>query len=250
MSNPVFTKKRNNSGFGSSAPEPEPAEKMTYDDVIMKTLFCLATLLAAGVIGWAFPVLGDIGLIGGFILAMVNIFKKRPSPALILAYSALQGMALGGISAAFEVEYEGIVVQAFLATVSVFAVTLGVFKFGKVRATPKMVKILLVAMIGYLVYGLVNVGLVLFGVINTPFGLNGMTIPGTSLPVGVLIGVAVVIMAAVNFIIDFTVIEEDVNSGAPAIESWRNAFGLMMTIIWLYLELLRLLAILRGSSDD
>lgn len=247
MSNPVFTKKKKAPAFGST-PELASAGTMTYDDVIMKTMFCMAALLAAGVIGWANPMLMIVGVIGGFILALVNIFKKKPSPVLVLAYSAFQGLALGGVSAVYEARYEGIVIQAVLATVSVFAATLAVFKFGNVRATPKMMKILLVAMIGYMVYSLVNLGLVAFGVIKTPFGLNGMNIPGTSIPIGVVVGILVVIMAAFNFIVDFTVIEEDVKSGAPQIESWRNAFGLMLTIVWLYLELLRLIALLRGDD--
>lgn len=249
MSNPVFTKKKKAPAFGS-APGLAPAGAMTYDDVIMKTMFCMAALLAAGVAGWANPKLAIIGAIAAFVVAMVNIFKRKPSPVLILAYSALEGLALGGVSAIYEARYEGIVIQAVLATVSVFAATLAVFKFGNVRATPQMMKMLLVAMIGYMVYSLVNVGLVAFGVIKTPFGLNGMNIPGTEIPIGVVVGILVVLMAAFNFIVDFTVIEEDVKSGAPQIESWRNAFGLMLTIVWLYLELLRLIALLRGGGDD
>lgn len=248
MSNPVFTKKRKSYGFGGS--ELAPAGSMTYDDVIMKTLFCLAALLAAGVIGWANPVLMIVGVIGGFILALVNIFKKKPSPTLILLYSAFEGLALGGISAIYEAKYEGIVIQAVLATLSVVAATLAVFKFGNVRATPKMMKILLVAMFGYLIYSLINIGLVAFGVVTTPFGVNGMDIPGTNIPIGVVVGIVVVIMAAFNFIVDFTIIEDDVNGGAPQFESWRNAFGLMLTVVWLYLELLRLIALLRGGGDD
>lgn len=247
LSNPVFTKKRNTPGISGSYGFPS-GTAMTYDDVIMKTLFCLGALLAVGVIGWANPGLMLLGAIGGFVLALVNIFKRKPSPPLILAYSACQGLALGAVSAVYEIEHEGIVIQAVLGTVSVMAATLAVFKFGNVRATPKMMKILLVAMVGYLLYGIVNILLVAFGVVTTPFGINGMTIPGTSIPVGVAVGIVVVIMAAFNFIVDFTIVENDVNRGAPEIESWRNAFGLMMTIVWLYLELLRILAILRGQD--
>lgn len=246
MSNPVFTKKKKAPDFGAApATAYGAAGTMTYDDVIMKMLLCMGALLAAGVIGWANPKLTIVGVLAGTVLAFVNIFKKTPSPTLILAYSAFEGLALGGISALYESRYEGIVIQAVLATVSVIAATLAVFKFGNVRATPKMMKILLVAMLGYLLYSIVNMVLVLTGVITTPFGLNGMNIPGTEIPVGVVVGILVVIMAAFNFIVDFTIIEDDVNSGAPVIESWRNAFGLMLTIVWLYLELLRLIAILR-----
>jgi uncharacterized YccA/Bax inhibitor family protein len=209
---------------------------MTYDDVIMKTMFCMGVLLAAGVVGWAIPGLALIGTGVAFVLALFAIFKKKVSPPLILAYSAFEGLALGGLSAIYETQYEGIVIQAVLGTVSVFAATLALFKFGNVRATPKMMRILLVAMLGYLLYSVVNLVLVFTGVINTPFGISGMNIPGTSIPVGVVVGVLVVIMAAFNFIVDFTIIEGGVNSGAPASEAWRNAFGLMLTIVWLCLK--------------
>lgn len=221
---------------------------MTYDDVIMKMLACMGVLLAAGIVGWANPQLMLIGVIGGFVLALVNIFKRKPSPALVLAYAAFEGLALGGVSAFYEARYEGIVIQAVLATVSVIAATLAVFKFGNVRATPKMMKVLLVAIFGYLLYGIVNLVLVATGTVTAPFGINSLTIPGTSIPVGVIVGLLVVVLAAFNFIVDFTIIENDVKSGAPEIESWRNAFGLMLTIVWLYLELLRLIAILRGDD--
>lgn len=250
MSNPVFNKKSTTPiRARAGVPELGVGEAMTYDDVIMKTLFCMAALVAAGVVGWAFPAVGVVGSLVAFVLALVNIFKKKPSPVLILAYSAFEGLALGGVSSIFEAKYEGIVIQAVLATLSVIAATLAVFKFGNVRATPKMMKILLVAMFGYLLYGIINLGLVAFGVVTTPFGLNGMNIPGTSIPLGVVVGLVVVVMAAFNFIVDFTIIEEDVNCGAPQIESWRNAFGLMLTIVWLYLELLRLIALIRGDDD-
>lgn len=249
MSNPVFTKKKKAPSFGS-APVPAAAGAMTYDDVIMKTLFCMGVLLAGGVLGWANPKLALVGVGVATVLAFVSIFKKNPSPALILGYAAFEGLALGGVSAVFEARYEGIVIQAVLATVSVFAATLAAFKFGGFRATPAMVKMLLVAMIGYLVYSVVNLLLVAFHVVNTPFGIGSMKIPGTDIPVGIVIGILVVLMAAFNLIVDFTVIEDDVDSGAPQIESWRNAFGLMVTIVWLYLELLKLIAQLRSLGDD
>lgn len=247
MSNPVFTKKQKPRPFGA-APIPAAADAMTYDDVIMKTLFCMGVLLAGGVLGWANPKLALVGVAVATVLAFVSIFKKNPSPTFILGYAGFEGLALGGVSAVFESHYEGIVIQAVLATVSVFAVTLAVFKFGKVRATPQMVKFLLIAMVGYLVYSVVNLLLVAFHVVNTPFGISSMKIPHTDIPIGVVVGIVVVLMAAFNLIVDFTVIEDDVDNRAPQSEAWRNAFGLMLTIVWLYLEMLRLLALLRGDD--
>ncbi|MBG0738992.1 Bax inhibitor-1/YccA family protein [Paeniglutamicibacter antarcticus] len=247
MSNPVFTKKKKAPPY-RSVQMPAAVDAMTYDDVIMKTVLCLALLLAGGAIGWANPDLTLIGAPVATVLAFVTIYKRTPSPALILGYAALEGVALGGISSVFEARFEGIVVQAVLATLSVFAVALAVFKFGNVRATPKMMKFLLIAMVGYLIYAIINLLLVAFHVVNTPFGISSMKIPGTGIPIGVVVGLLIVLMAAFNFIVDFTVIEDDVKTGAPRTESWRNAFGLMLTIVWLYVEVLRLLALLRGSD--
>ncbi|QOT19339.1 Bax inhibitor-1/YccA family protein [Paenarthrobacter sp. YJN-5] len=247
MSNPVFSKKQKAPTF-RGAPAIDAAGAMTYDDVIMKTLFCMGVLVAGGVIGWANPSLALVGVVVATVLAFVSIFKKTPSPTLVLGYAAFEGLALGGVSAVFEARYEGIVIQAVLATVSVFAATLAAFKFGGFRATPAMVKMVLVAMIGYLVYSVINLLLVAFHVANTPFGINSLKIPGTDIPIGVAIGLIVVLLAAFNLIMDFTTIEDDVTSHAPQIESWRNAFGLMLTMVWLYLEILRLLALLRGDD--
>jgi uncharacterized YccA/Bax inhibitor family protein len=221
---------------------------MTYDDVIVKTLLTMGLLVATAVVGWMIPALSVVGAAVAFIIGLVAVFKKNPSAVLTLAYAAFEGLAVGGLSAVFEGRYPGIVLQAVIGTVAVLAATLAAFKFGGFRATPAMMKMLLVAMIGYLVYSIVNVLLVAFHVINTPFGISSMNIPGTSIPIGVVVGLLVVVMAAFNFIVDFTVIEDDVERGAPANQAWYNAFGLMLTIVWLYLELLRLLALLRGDD--
>lgn len=243
MSNPAFTRKPKR--FPGA---PDDGATMTYDDVIVKALLTMGVLLAAAVVGWAFPALSAVGATVAFVIGMVNIFKRNPSAPLTLAYALFEGFAVGGLSAVFETMWPGIVLQAVIGTLGVLVACLGAFVFGGFRATPAFIKMVLVAMIGYLVYSVINVILVATGVIHAPFGINSMNIPHTSIPIGVVVGVFVVLLAAFNFIIDFTEIEDDVKSGAPAKQAWWNAFGLMLTIVWLYLEMLRLLALLRGDD--
>src|SRR4051794_28110391 len=150
--------------YGSPAATTRETGRLTYDDVIMKTAGLLAVLVVTGAATWVLaPGLWIFGAIVGLVLGLVNAFKKEPSPPLIVLYAAAQGVFLGGISQFYESFYEGIVGQAVLATLSVFAVSLFLFKSGKVRVTPRFQRILLVAMVGYLVYSLINVVFMLFG---------------------------------------------------------------------------------------
>lgn len=236
-----------------AAPSAGPAQtgRMTYDDVIMKTLGCLAVVL----LGAAIPVfvlpgaaglLMIVGALGGFALGLVNSFKREPVPALILAYALLEGMFLGALTQVLDAMYPGIGLQAVLGTLAVFAVTLVLFKSGKVRATPKAMRFFMIAMIGYLVFSLMNMGLMIFGVVDDPWGVRGVEIAG--IPLGVIIGLLAVGLAAFSLIMDFTSIEQGVKAGAPQRYSWTAAFGLTVTLVWLYVEIIRILAILRGSE--
>ncbi|UOE42558.1 Bax inhibitor-1/YccA family protein [Agromyces larvae] len=222
-------------------------EVMTYEGTIAKTLGAFGVMLVAAGIGWvvtpAAPWLFWVGSIIGFVLAMVNIFKREPSPALILAYAAAQGLFLGGISLMFESQWQGIVGQAVIGTLAVVGVTLALFASGKVRASKKATKIFLVAMVGYLVFSLVNVILMWTGVNNDPWGLLGAELWG--IPVGLIVGVLVILMGAYSLVLDFDFIQQGVRNRAPKKYSWTGAFGIMVTVIWLYLEILRMLAIAR-----
>ena len=202
-----------------SKPSAGPAQtgRMTYDDVVMKTVFTLTLVLVGAAVGWMIPALLWPGLIVGLILGLVNSFKKEPSPVLILAYALFEGMFLGGLSGMLENIYPGIVIQAVLGTLSVFLVTLVLFRNGKVRATPKMTRFFIIALSGYALFGLV-LGLLAIG------------------------------LAAFSLIVDFTSIEKGVQRGVPVKYSWTAAFGLTVTLVWLYVEILRLLAILRGND--
>jgi uncharacterized YccA/Bax inhibitor family protein len=233
-----------NEMYSRPSATPVDTDRMTYEDTIVKIVVAFAVLLATAVVGWFVPLLMIPGAIAGFVLALVNIFRKKPSRGLVLAYAAAEGLFIGGISMAFNTMSDGIVPQAVFGTLGVVAVTLALFKSGKVRATPKMTKIFLVAMVGYAAFSLVNFGLMMFGATDSMFGLRGVDIiPGV--PWGAVIGVFVVLLAAYSLVMDFESIKAGVEAGAPRVFGWQGAFGIMVTVVWLYLEILRLIAIFR-----
>lgn len=228
---------------------PVETDRMTYDDTIRKTVIAFAVLLGGAVIGVFAPVLTLPAGLVGFVLALVNIFKKKPSPALILAYSGVQGVFIGGISVTMERIYEGIVSQAVIGTLAVVGVTLALFASGRIRASKRATKIFIIVMVAYGVFSLINVGMMLFGLTDQPFGLRSELIPFIGLPWGVVLGALAILLGAYSLVLDFDSIQQGVRNGAPRIFGWSGAFGIMVTVIWLYVEILRLLAILRGSSN-
>lgn len=238
--------------YNRPAAGPADTGRMTYDDVIMKTAACLGAVVAGAAVtlvvaeGLAYMLM-IVGALGGFVLALVNTFKKQPSPALILAYAALEGLFLGGLTRILDGIYPGVGLQAVIGTLSVFAVTLLLFKNGKVRATPKAMRFFMIATIGYAVFALINMVMVWTGAVDSPFGLR-TEIEIFGIPLGVFIGVLAIGLAAFALIMDFTSIEAGVRSGAPQRFSWTAAFGLTVTLVWLYVEIIRLLAILRGDE--
>lgn len=232
--------------YNQPAAGPADTGRMTFDDVIVKTAACLGVLLAGAAVtmfvsmGLA-SLLMIAGALGGFVLALVNTFKKQPSPALILAYAGLEGLFLGGLTRVLDTMYPGVGLQAVLGTLSVFTVTLLLFKSGKVRATPKAMKFFMIALLGYALFSVVNLVMMLTGLTTEPFGLRSGII-------GVVIGVLAIGLAAFSLVMDFTSIEAGVRNGAPQRFSWTAAFGLTVTLVWLYVEIIRLLAILRGDD--
>lgn len=236
------------------AASPVDTQRMTLDDVILRTAMTLGVLLLAAVPAWmvsaADPSLAMVlwigGLLGGLVLGLVNSFKREPSPALILAYAAFEGLFLGAISSFFEYLYPGIVIQAVLATVVTFAVTLGLYTTRIVRVTAKFTRFVIIAMASYLAFSVVNLVLMLTGVSQGMFGLRSAEIFG--IPAGLLIGAFAVVLATMSLLMDFNQIEQGVKAGVPERYSWSAAFGLTVTLVWLYLELLRIIAILRGDQ--
>jgi len=175
-----------------------------------------------------------VGLFGGFICAMVTIFKKEWSPITAPAYALLEGLALGGISAAFELRYPGIAIQAVGLTFATLFVLLLAYRSGLIRVTQKFRLGVVAATGGIAVFYLVEMLLGFFGVRFTSINGSGA--------IGIGFSLIIVAVAALNLVLDFDFIEKGVQYGAPKYMEWYGAFGIMVTLIWLYLEMLRLLS--------
>lgn len=225
--------------------EPIPAgERLTMNDVLVKTAINLGLVVVGAVVAWYVPVLMLLGLLGGLVLGLVNSFKQKVSPVLVMAYALMEGMMLGGLSAIVNLRYPGTAIQAVLATIVVAGVTLALFANGKIRTTPKLNKIFMIGALSYLGYGLVSMLTAgLFG-----FSLNSMSIGG--IPLGLPIALIAVAMATYSLLIDYTTTAEAVDAGLPQSESWRLAFGLTASLVWLYVEILRVLMYLASIFSN
>lgn len=223
-------------------PRAPAAARMTLDDVVAKTglLFLVALVTAAG--AWVLDVGMGVALgamLVGFGLAMVNTFKRQVSPPLVLAYAAVEGVFLGALTHVLSVQFPGIAIQAVLGTASAFMVMLLLYRSGRLRATPTFTKVLVGLGFGYMAFLLVNLAL-------NVFGGNGVNLWERGV-LSFAISVFAVGLASLFLILDFDQIERGIAMGAPESESWRASFGLMVTLVWLYIEMLRLIAILRGD---
>ena len=227
----------------------QDTDRMTYEDTITKTGLGFALLLVAAAISWVatpvLPFLFILGAIVGFVLGLVNAFKKEPSAPLILAFGAAQGLFVGGVSRVFDTAWPGVVTQAVLATLVVVGVTLALFKSGKIRASKKATKVFLIAMVGYGLFSLINVGMMIFGGSDEAFGMRStdISIFGFEFKLGIVIGILAVLMAAYSLVLDFDFIQKGVNNRLPRKYGWTGAFGIMMTVVWLYVEMLRIFAL-------
>ncbi|MDY2942047.1 MAG: Bax inhibitor-1/YccA family protein [Varibaculum sp.] len=236
--------------------QPMPAaNRITMEDVITKTGIMFVALLVAAGIAWIMgaqsfglaSAMVGIGAIVGLVLALINSFKREPSAPLTIGYSLAEGMFLGALSMMLEYIYPGIVIQAVIGTFAVFATTLALYATGKVTYSSWMMKTVLIGLVGLIIYSVVSMLLVFTGVISNPFGLDGITILGV--PLGAIVGVIAVFLGAVALISDFEVAKQAVSAGVPEKYAWRVAFGIMVTLVWLYTEILRLLQIIRAFSD-
>jgi uncharacterized YccA/Bax inhibitor family protein len=156
---------------------------------------------------------------------------------MIIAYAAFQGLALGTLSHLYNDMYQGIVSQAIIVTICAFSGMLFAYKSGRIRVTPKFTKVLMTALIGYLV-------LALLSFVGSFFGASIYNMGGF----GLLIAAGGMVLASFFLILDFDQVQKGIDAGLPEQESWRAAFGLMVTIVWLYMEVLRFLSILRGND--
>jgi uncharacterized YccA/Bax inhibitor family protein len=229
--------------YGAPPAGPAQTGRMTIDDVVMRTAATLGTVVVMAVIGWlAIPVDSGRGIgIGasvlGFVIGMLIIFRRTISPPLILTYAALQGVFIGYWSHTLNTFYDGVVAQAVVGTLGVFAGTLAAYKYGVVRVTPRYQRVGMAIAIGFVVLTAVNLIAALIG------GGDGLGLRSGGL--GILVGIVGVLLGAFFLTLDFNEIERGVQQGARSEESWMAAFGLTLSLVWIYLELLRLLAILR-----
>ncbi len=227
-----------------------PAQRyLTLDDVIAKTATVLVVAVLAAV-GTIYLQTSDIvpgiyammvpALLVGFVLSLVIIFKRSSNPALILTYSLAEGIFLGALTGVFESipQYQGIGFQALAATMGVFIGMLVIYKTGAIRVTPKFTKMIIGAMMGILALLVVNL-------VASLFGINLHLRDGGTF--AIVISLVIIVVAALSFLLDFDAIEKAIKAGAPASTSWYYAFGLMVGLVWLYLEILRLLSYLRNN---
>lgn len=263
MSYPSYGGRASTQTYGSSydpyttggVPTQTGGARMTIDSVVQKTGITLAVTVLVAAITWLMTpqidssgaagslyLLALVGAFGGFALSMVNSFKRVISPALVLAYAALEGLFVGAFSKVVDAQFgqgdHGIVVGAVLGTFAAVAGTLAAYKFFNIRVSPTFRKWVVGAMFGFVALALLDM---VMGIFGASFGFNGFG------PIGLLSSVLGLGLGVLMLILDFDFVERGVAAGLPERESWRAAFGLTVTIIWIYIELLRILAILRGN---
>ncbi|MEV8325132.1 Bax inhibitor-1/YccA family protein [Kitasatospora sp. NPDC056731] len=222
---------------------PAATGRMTLDDVVARTAMTLLTLVAAGAVAWFVLPFENFGFaIGASLVAMVVglvvSFKRSVSPPLILTYAALEGFALGAVTHVLNTVVEGIAIQAVLGTAAVFAAMLFAYKSGRIRVTARYTRIGIAIAMGFVLLMLVNMIAMAFG---ADLGLR-------SGPLGIVVGLIGIALGAFFLSLDFAAIEEGIAQGAPQKEAWRAAFGLTLSLVWIYVEMLRLIAILRGDD--
>ena len=232
--------------FGGGYPG-EAVARMTLNGTVNKTGILLVLAIASA--GWTWHLftqshdIADVtpwmigGLIGGLVFAMITIFKKEYSPVTAPAYALLEGLALGGISASFELRYPGIAIESVSLTFGTLFVLLLAYRSGLIKVTQKFRLGVIAATGGIMVFYLVEMALSFFHInFMSATGVNGSGV------IGIGFSLLVVGIAALNLVLDFDFIEKGVAYGAPKYMEWYGAFGLMVTLVWLYLEMLRLLS--------
>ncbi|MEM9033555.1 MAG: Bax inhibitor-1/YccA family protein [Actinomycetota bacterium] len=224
-------------------------ERFTIIGVIQRSVLLIGLVVVGGWVGWNMVTV-DEGVVTGFptwimpaalgliALAFLTFFRPQLAPVTAPIWAVGEGVLVGAISRVYEVEFDGIVLQAFMATVLTAFATLAAYRSGRIRATPQFRKIVIIATMGVMALYLVNLGIALFG----GGGIGLITDSG---PIGIAFSLFVVGLAAMNLVLDFDLIERGEAEAWPAKMMWFAAFALVVTLVWLYLELLRLLAKLR-----
>lgn len=243
---PLQTRRTGNPAFNAFARTSRVGfgvEGMTLDGTVNKSFLLLVVLMACALWPWSQALAGNLqavggemmlGLIGGFILALIISFKPTTAPYLALPYAALEGVVLGGISAEFNLRYPGIAIEAVAATFAVAVVMLVLYRTRVIRVTARFRAMVMGA----------TLGIALLYVASMILGFFHVAVPfiNSASPLGIGFSVLVVGIAAFNLALDFDMIEQGAAGGAPKYMEWYGAFALMVTMVWMYLEMLRLLA--------
>ncbi|MEU5110271.1 Bax inhibitor-1/YccA family protein [Streptomyces longwoodensis] len=250
--NPYATDPYAQQGAGAPPAPVTTAGRMTMDDVVARTATTLGILVVTAALSWALLPVDDANITRSYgigigaalvamVLAFVQSFKRRPAPALILSYAALEGVFLGVVSSVVDNRIaSGAAMQAVIGTMAVFTAVLVAYKAGWIRVTRRFYGFVMAAALGFVLLMAVNLLFAVFG------GGDGLGFRSGAL--GVVFGVIGVILGALFLALDFKQVEDGVAYGAPREEAWLAAFGLTMTLVWIYLEFLRLIAILNSSD--
>ncbi|MEE1938552.1 Bax inhibitor-1/YccA family protein [Streptomyces sp. TRM 70361] len=229
---------------GAPPAAPPQAGRMTMDDVVARTAMTVGLVVATATVAWITDL--SLGLALGamliaFVLGMVQAFKRKASPPLILAYAAFEGLFLGAISNYVDSYIaNGAAMQAVLGTMAVFAAVLFMYKARIIRVTRRFYRFVMAAAIGFILLMGINLLFAVFG------GGDGLGFRSGGL--GIMFGIIGIVLGAAFLALDFKQVEDGIAYGAPREESWLAAFGLTLTLVWIYLEFLRLIAILQSSD--
>jgi Predicted membrane protein len=250
--NPVFSRQRTAYQQGWYAPPPAPDQyqmynapsyappahrPMTVDDVVVRGFITLGTLVVTAAAAWALnlgPAFAAIGAITGLVLALIISFKQSTNPALILGYSVAYGVTVGVVSHLYNDLYNGIVFQAVVGTALAFGATLAVHSLRVIRVTPRFTRFVTGALIALL-------GLMVVNWLASFFIEDGIGIRSGG-PLSYVFSIAAILVGCFFLLIDFNDVEQGVRAGIPERYSWLMAFGLTVTLVWIYLEILRFIS--------
>lgn len=232
-----------------NAPAADAVDRgaMTYDDVVVKSLMCFGLLLVGAVAGWMTGIVAlGAAMLVAFAACAVTLglalfiqFSKKVRPGAIIAYSLVEGFVLGALSCAFEMMYPGIVVSAVLATLVVIGVTLGAFTMGFVRNSNTLTRVAGIGSFAFFIYYMASLFLSGTGLVNMT-AVRNITIFG--IPLGVIIGVLAVFIGVLCLVRDFDAVKVGVANNVPEKYSWLCTFAIMTDVIWIYLEILKILS--------
>ncbi|MGY1436169.1 Bax inhibitor-1/YccA family protein [Streptomyces reniochalinae] len=242
--NPYAAQQTQTPGQPYTAPQAPPsAGRMTMDDVVARTGMTLGLVVVTAAVAWLTGLSLGLALGAGLVamvLGFVQAFKRKASPALILAYAAFEGLFLGALSNYVNQWVNGAAMQAVLGTMAVFTAVLVMYKTRIIRVTQRFYRFVMAAAIGFVLLMAVNLLFAAFG------GGDGLGFRSGGL--GILFGVIGIVLGALFLALDFKQVEDGIAYGAPKEEAWLSAFGLTLTLVWIYMEFLRLIAILQGDN--